>query len=105
MHYLVSARLISERAAEFRDRLRDGSIRQQEPDGREIVDSMHRARVSPDETIRWSEVCYCPTPLEHERATVYDRYFRDLNTVEAEGDRSFEGERFLDYLNRIADSD
>ena len=27
---------------------------------------------------------YCPTPLQHERATVYDRHFTDLETEEVE---------------------
>jgi hypothetical protein len=25
---------------------------------------MNEARVCPDQTVRWVEVCYCPTPLQ-----------------------------------------
>ena len=35
---------------------------------------MQRARVAPD------GMCYCPTPLQHERATVLDRYFTGIET-------------------------
>jgi hypothetical protein len=41
----------------------------------EIIAAMSRARVAPDGTVRWTETCYCPTPLQHEPAAVLDRYF------------------------------
>ena len=64
MLYAVSAKLIPDRGPEFHTRLTDGSIAAQRPDGAEIVAAMQRARVAPD------GMCYCPTPLQHERATV-----------------------------------
>ena len=103
MHYRVRARFREPMAAEFRQALRD-TIPQQQPDGQEIVDSMGRAVVTGDGTVEWSEVCYCPTPLQHERSTVYDRYFDDLTTETVEGYLTHEGEPFLAHLDRLAES-
>jgi hypothetical protein len=74
MLYAVSAKLIPDRGPEFHTRLTDGSIAAQRPDGAEIVAALQRARVAPD------GMCYCPTPLQHERATVLDRYFTGIET-------------------------
>jgi len=63
MLYAVSAKLIPDRAPEFHTHLTDGSIASQRPDGAEIVAAMKRARAAPDGTVRWTETCYCPTPL------------------------------------------
>ena len=52
--------------------------------------------------IRWSELCYCPTPLRHERATVYDHHFDDLSTEVTDGYEDFEGQEFMEYLARLA---
>ena len=98
MYYAVTARFKSETAAEFYEKLTDGTIQSQKPDGKEIVASMKRAKISQDGTIRWSEVCYCPTPLQHERATVYDHYFEDIQTEEVEDYVEFEGEDFMEHL-------
>jgi len=80
----------------------DGTIESQKPDGKEIVASMKRAKIDEAGIVRWSELCYCPTPLEHERATVYDRFFEDIETEEIDGQREFEGEDFMEYLARLS---
>ena len=80
MLYAVSAKLIPDRAGEFFTRLTDGSIAAQRPDGQEIVAAMGRACIGSDGTVRWTETCFCPTPLKHERETVLDRYFTDIET-------------------------
>src|SRR5215471_5873611 len=80
MLYAVYAKLIPDRAPEFHARLTDGSIASQRPDGAEIVAAMKRARAASDGMVRWTETCYCPTPLQHERATVLDRYFTGIET-------------------------
>lgn len=98
MLYAVSAKLISQRAGEFHARLTDGSIAAQRPDGREIVAAMGRARVGPDGTVRWTETCYCPTPLKHERETVLDRYFTDIKTEPIDAPAAFDGEPLMDLL-------
>jgi len=98
MLYAVRARYLPEKLAELNARLKDGSIRNQQPDGEEICASMVRARVIKPGIVQWTETCYCPTPLEHERATVYDHYFVDLTAVEIAEPVEVEGESFLALL-------
>ena len=102
MHYAVQARLIPKTAAEFLRKLRDGTIEDQKPDGKEIVASMKRAAVDEEGLVRWSEVCYCPTPLQHERGTVYDLHFTDLQTKEVEDYVEFQGEPCMEFLEKRA---
>ena len=85
MFYKVHGRFRRDTAAAFQRALLDGTIARQEPDGQEIVESMERAVVTEAGDVEWSEVCYCQRPLQHERATVYDRYFDDLTTEAVEG--------------------
>lgn len=59
---------------------------------------MKRAVIDNEGVVRWSEVCYCPTPLQHERATVYDQHFTDLETEEVEGYVAFDGEPLMEFL-------
>jgi hypothetical protein len=98
MFYAVSAKLIPDRASEFHRRLTDGSIASQRPDGAEIVAAMKRARAAPDGTVRWTETCYCPTPLQHERATVLDRYFTGIETKVIDQPETFDGVPLMDRL-------
>ena len=98
MLYSVSAKLIADRAPEFYTRLTDGSIAAQRPDGAEIVAAMQRARVTPDGVARWTETCYCPTPLKHERATVLDRYFTAIETKVIPKAVTFDGAPLMDRL-------
>ncbi len=100
MHYTITARCKRETAAEFRRRLIDGTIENQKPDGKEIVASMRRAKVDREGVVRWSEVCYCPTPLQHEKATVYDHFFEDIETNKVEDYVEFEGEDFMQQSDR-----
>ena len=104
MYYTVRVRFKPAAATDFQRKLRDGSIERQKPDGAEIVASMDRARVDDRGWIRWSEVCYCRTPLQHERATVYDRYFDDLSTEEAASYVDFDGRPFMEHLDQLAES-
>ena len=46
---------------------------------------MSEARVCEDQTVRWVEVCYCPTPLQEERP-YWEKYF-DLARVQDAHDR------------------
>ena len=53
----------------------------------EYLRNMKQARLCPDETTRWVEVCYCPTPLQEERE-YWEEYFeltrcRDQNGSES----------------------
>lgn len=98
MIYKVQARYIEDKADEFFQKLTDGSIAKQEPDGAEIVASMKKAKIVGDGIIEWYETCYCDTPLKHERETVYDLYLNDITTelVDAKGETK--GESFWNYL-------
>jgi len=47
---------------------------------------------------RWTETCYCATPLRHERATVFDRYFAGIETKVIDKLVSLEGAPLMDRL-------
>lgn len=98
MYYAVRAKPIRARLPEFYRKLIDGTISKQEPDGQEIFMAMQRARVTATGEVRWSQRCFCPKPLKHERQTVYNRYFTGLRTEVAHGSVDFEGEPFMDFL-------
>ena len=98
MIYRVTARFRIDTAAALRRRLDDGSIAAQQPDGQEMVDSLHLAVVLDSGDVRWSETCYCQTPLAHERATVLDHYFDGVTTKAIEDSQQYEGRPFLEYL-------
>jgi hypothetical protein len=48
--------------------------------------------------VRWTETCYCPTPLQHERATVLDRYFTGIETNVIDKPETFDGAPLMDRL-------
>jgi len=98
--YRVTARFRTETAGELRRRLHDGSIAAQEPDGQEIVASLHRAVVT-DRDVRWSETCFCEQPLAHERATVLERYFDSITTEPIEDHEQYDGEPFVEHLRTL----
>jgi hypothetical protein len=83
--------------AKFWKTLNDGTIEQQEPDGREIVASMKRAIIKGEEA-EWSETCFCNTPLRHERSTIYDQYFTNLKVEPLSTPVRLEGQPFWEYL-------
>jgi len=105
MHYKVTATFKTETATEFPRKLTDGTIENQKPDGKEIIQSMTtRARIDEDGNVGWSEACYCDTPLQHERETVYDKFFTALETEEVDDYVSVdEGELFIEFLKREAE--
>lgn len=98
MKYKVKAKPIQEKLSDFYKVLTDGSVENQRPDGSEIVASMRRARVTSPGVIEWYETCYCPTPLQHERETVYDQYLTDIETVPAAETSEIAGESFWSVL-------
>ena len=98
MLYRVCATIIEGKTTEFLEKLTDGSIEQQRPDGPEIVASMKRAKITAPGVIEWSETCYCPNPLAHERETVYDHFLSEIQTEEISSEAEIKGESFWDYL-------
>jgi len=99
MLYKVQARFIEGKAKEFYQKLADGTIEKQRPDGMEIVASMNRAKIDSTGLVKWTETCYCPTPLAHERATVYNKYFTDLKTEATHNHEKFEGDSFMESIS------
>ncbi len=85
---------------EFYQKLTDGTIQNQKPDGQEIVNSMKRAKITAPKIIQWSEMCFCPTPLKHERETIYNHFLTDLETKTIDNYVEFDGESFFDFLER-----
>ena len=53
--------------------------------GDEYLRNMQDARLCPDQTARWVEVCYCPTPLQEEKP-YWQEYF-DLTRIQDAHDR------------------
>ena len=98
MIYLVTARFRIGTASLLLERLRDGTISQQHPDGLEIIDSMERAVISGDGFVRWTETCYCQPPLRHERRTVLDSHFTEINVTPATGEERLAGGSFMNFL-------
>jgi hypothetical protein len=85
MRYLVRALVKAGRenallAAINRGTLGEGSVAEGE-----YLRNMKDARLCADQTARWVEVCYCPTPLLEERP-YWEEYF-DLTRVQDAHDR------------------
>ncbi len=100
MIYSVKARFIEEKVSEFYQKLTDGTIQNQKPDGQEIVNSMKRAKITQPNTIQWSEMCFCSPPLKHERETIYDNFLTDMTTKIIDDYEEYDGELFIDFLEK-----
>jgi len=96
--YSVKARYIEKKMGEFYQKLTDGTIQNQKPDGQEIVNSMKRAKITEPNVIQWSEMCLCPSLLKHERETVYNHFLTDMETKVIDDYAEYEGELFIDFL-------
>ena len=85
MRYLVRARVKPGREADLLkaidcETLGHGSVAEGE-----YLRNMQDARLYEDQTARWVEICYCPTPLQEERP-YWEKYF-DLTRVQDAHDR------------------
>jgi hypothetical protein len=85
MRYLVQARVKSGRAENLIDAIQSEKLGQGSVAEGEYLRNMQDARVGDDETVRWVEVCYCPTPLQEERS-YWEEYF-ELTKVQDAHDR------------------
>jgi hypothetical protein len=85
MRYLVRARvkLGCERA--LLEAIEDGALGRGSVAEGEYLRNMKEAKLCQDETARWVEVCYCPTPLQEERP-YWEQYF-ELERVQDAHDR------------------
>jgi hypothetical protein len=85
MRYLVRARVKEGCRRGLLEAIERGSLGEGSVAEGEYLRNMNEARVFPDETVRWVEVCYCPTPLLEERP-YWEEYF-DLVKVQDAHDR------------------
>jgi hypothetical protein len=85
MRYLVRARVKPDREAELLQAIRDETLGEGSVAEGEYLRNMEEARLGSDQTARWVEVCYCPTPLQEERP-YWEEYF-DLTRVQDAHDR------------------
>ena len=99
MIYQVKGKFRFDRAHEFLLKLTDGTIEQQKPDGAEIVRAMKSATIDEHGMVNWTEECFCPTPLMHERATVFDIYFTELQATVTQKHEKTEGDLFMGRLS------
>jgi len=100
MIYSVKARFIEDKMAEFYQKLTDGTIQNQKPDGQEIINSMKRAKITQPNTIQWSEMCFCSPPLKHERETIYNNFLTDMTTEIIDDYKEYDGELFMGFLEK-----
>jgi hypothetical protein len=85
MRYLVRARVKPGREADLLQAIESETLGQGSVAEGEYLRNMQQARLCHDETARWVEVCYCPTPLLEERS-YWEEYF-DLTRVQDAHDR------------------
>lgn len=85
MRYLVRARVKPGREADLLEAIRDESLGEGSVAEGEYLRNMKDARLCEDQTARWVEVCYCPTPLLEERP-YWEEYF-ELTRVQDAHDR------------------
>jgi hypothetical protein len=85
MRYLVRARVKPGREHDLLQAIDDQTLGSGSVAGGEYLRNMQDARLCPDQTARWVEVCYCPTPLQEERP-YWEEYF-DLVRVQDAHDR------------------
>lgn len=79
MHYEVRARVKDGKDRELYEAIEDGTMERIGPDGREMRRAFNTAIVK-DGVVIWNMTCFCPTPLQHERAAFLDNYFFDIQT-------------------------
>jgi hypothetical protein len=85
MRYLVRARVKRGREQSLLKAIEDGTLGRGSVAEGEYLRNMQQARLCQDETARWVEVCYCPTPLQEER-DYWEQYF-ELTRVQDAHDR------------------
>ena len=85
MRYLVRARVKAGCERALTEAIESGKLGQGSVAEGEYLRNMHEARACSDETVRWVEVCYCPTRLQEERP-YWEEYF-DLLKVQDAHDR------------------
>jgi hypothetical protein len=85
MRYLVRARIRPGRKQTLLRAIEEQTLGQGSVAEGEYLRNMEEARLCADQTARWVEVCYCPTPLQEERP-YWEEYF-ELTKVQDAHDR------------------
>jgi hypothetical protein len=85
MRYLVRARLKPNREQALLEAIDNQTLGEGSVAEGEYLRNMKDARLCPDQTARWVEVCYCSSPLQEERP--YWEQFFDLTQVQDAHDR------------------
>jgi hypothetical protein len=85
MRYLVRARLKPGGEKKLLQAISDETLGQGSVAEGEYLRNMQDARLFPDGTARWVEVCYCPSPLQEERP-YWEEHF-DLTQIQDAHDR------------------
>jgi hypothetical protein len=85
MRYLVRARVKPGRETELVKAIERGTLGQGSVAEGEYLRNMKDARLCEDQTARWVEICYCPTPLLEERP--YWEEFFELTRIQDAHDR------------------
>ncbi len=104
MIYKVKAKFNYSKAIDYYEKLNNGTIQSQKPDGYEIINAMNRATIDNEGYVNWTELCFCSTPLKHERETVYDKYFTELEAESIIKHHLFEGQSFIDKLKALVNT-
>ena len=86
MRYLIRARVKPGCEAALLNAIEAGILGEGSVAEGEYLRNMNEARLCPDETARWVEVCYCPTPLQEERP-YWEEYFELTKVQDAHDGR------------------
>jgi hypothetical protein len=82
MRYLVMARVKPGMGSALARAVDEGTLGKGSVAGDEYLNDMEQARLDDDGTVRWVEVCFCPTPLVEERP-YWEEYFELLSVKDA----------------------
>ena len=82
MRYLVRARVKPGGEQVLLQAIERGTLGRGSIAEGEYLRNMREARLCPDGTARWVEVCYCPTPLQEERP-YWEQYFELVKVQDA----------------------
>jgi len=82
IRYLVRARIKPGREASLLKAIDNRTLGKGSVAEGEYLRNMKEARLCEDQTARWVEVCYCPTPLLEERP-YWERYFELVRVQDA----------------------
>ena len=93
-HYLVRGKPVPEYEQELQKKVKNEDFKSLKPFGESLTQSLRSARKDDDGYWVWEELDFCSPPLQQERETVLDTYFRRLEiepVEEGEGWRRIEG--------------